>query len=391
MEQEKKQRARRIWPAVLITALATLLAAALALFLLLGRDGLALMQGFVIIRTQYVGECDLGEVADAGLDAMVTAMGDRWSYHMDAEAYEAQQARRSNSYVGIGVTVTYTEGEGMNILSVAADSPAEEAGLLAGERIVAVDGASILTQEGYDANPVTGESGTAVTLDVVDAAGETRQVTLTRASIASVSVTGELLEGDIALVTIANFYSSTADQFRQTVEDLQTQGARGFIFDLRNNPGGYVSELTEMLDFLLPEGPIFTSEPRYGAKRVEESDAACVDAPFVVLVNADSYSAAEFFAAQLRESAQAWIVGEVTSGKGYSQNTFPLLNGGAMNISTARYSTGNGVSLVGTGLTPDDTLSLTEEEDLLLDAGALDHGEDEQLQRVLEHMEQELS
>ena len=160
---------------------------------------------------------------------------------------------------------------------------------------------------------------------------------------------------------------------------------------MRNDGGGYVRELTQMLGFLLPEGPVFQSSPRWGSATVIESDADCIDLPFGVLVNGQSYSAAELFAAQLRESAGALIVGEVTSGKGYSQRTFPLLNGGALGLSTARYSTGSGVSLIGTGLTPDVEVSLTEEEAAKLAAGQLAPEEDPQLQALIDQMERQMT
>ena len=143
-----------------------------------------------------------------------------------------------------------------------------------------------------------------------------------------------------------------------------------------------------MLDFLLPEGAVFQSTPRWGFASAIRSDADCIGLPFGVLVNGASYSAAELFAAQLKESAGAPIVGELTSGKGYSQNTFPLLNGGAIGLSTARYSTGSGVSLIGTGITPDVEVSLTEEENRMLKAGQLLPEADRQLQALIQWMEQ---
>ena len=137
---------------------------------------------------------------------------------------------------------------------------------------------------------------------------------------------------------------------------------------MRDNGGGYLEQLTDMLDFLLPEGPIFISRDRAGHESVTESDAACVDLPMAVLVNENTYSAAEFFAAELQEREVAVIVGTPTSGKGYSQQTFPLPGGGAMSISTAAYFTGNGTSLIGTGLTLDREVELDGEGDAQLEA-----------------------
>ena len=178
--------------------------------------------------------------------------------------------------------------------------------------------------------------------------------------------------------------SGTADLVRQGVEELQAQGARALVFDLRNNPGGYVTELTEILDFLLPEGTIFISRTNDGEETVYTSDAACVDLPMAVLVNAESYSAAEFFAAELREAAGAVVAGEQTSGKGYSQMLFTLADGSAISLSTARYYTGSGISLIGTGVTPEPLVALSQEEAQRLLAGTLSPEEDPQLQSALE-------
>ena len=144
-----------------------------------------------------------------------------------------------------------------------------------------------------------------------------------------------------------------------------------------------MDELTALLDYLLPEGDIFRSETKAGTKRVVTSDADCVDLPMAVLVNGSTYSAAELFAAQLQEMDRGVIVGEPTFGKGFSQQTFPLLYGGAINLSTARYYTGGGVCLIGTGLTLDREVALTEEQSAALSSGALAPEDDPQLQAAI--------
>ena len=173
------------------------------------------------------------------------------------------------------------------------------------------------------------------------------------------------------------------------MDELQQQGAKALIFDVRSNPGGYVSELTQILDDLLPEGVIFRTTAYNGKEKEYTSDASCVDLPMAVLVNADSYSAAEFLAAQLQESAGAAVVGEQTSGKGYSQMLFDLPDGSAMGLSTARYFTGSGKSLIGTGLTPDPQVSLTQAQQRDLLMGKLAHEDDAQLQAAIQTLRQE--
>ncbi len=223
-----------------------------------------------------------------------------------------------------------------------------------------------------------------VTLEVEGTDGVRRTVEVTRAQIHGITAAWTMLDGQVGLVTIQSFYAGTADLVKQGVNELVDQGAQALVFDVRNNPGGYVSELTEILDFLLPEGDIFIERTVDGEEIVYSSDAACVDLPMAVLVNSESYSAAEFLAAQLRESVGAVVAGEQTSGKGYSQVLFDLPNGSSIGLSTARYYTGGGVSLIGTGLNPDPAVSLSQEDQEKLLAGTLAPQEDAQLQAALQ-------
>lgn len=356
-------------PVTMLLTAGVLLAVFYGIF---GKEGLSLLEGLYLVNSRFVGEYDETQVVDSALSGMVDGLGDRWSYYLTEEEYEAQNQRRTNQYVGIGVTVNYESEDGLTIVEVTEGGPAEAAGLQGGEVITAVDGFSLAGEARYEgAERIQGEEGTTVTLEVLGTDGETRTVEVTRASLDSDPVTAKMLEGNVGYVALANFYDHSADRLKEEVTRLQEEGAEALVFDMRNNGGGYLSELTEMLDLLLPEGPIFISRDRAGNEEVTQSDAACVDLPMAVLVNANTYSAAEFFAAELQEQGVAVIVGEPTSGKGYSQQTFALPHGGAMAISTGAYFTGNGTSLIGTGLTLDREVYLTDEGDAQLEA-ALD-------------------
>lgn len=383
--REKRFSRWQLIAAVLGGALAALAAAALAAYLLIGPQALTLLQGFGVVRTRFVGDYDPAAAVDSALAGMVDGLGDRWSHYLTAEEYEAQNQRRTNSYVGVGVTVGYEDPKGLVILAVLEASPAAEAGLAAGEIITAVDGQSIAGEDRYEGGQaILGEEGTPVSLTVETPVGAVREVSLTRAALETEPVHYELLDGGVGYVKLENFYSHSAEKLIGAVDDLTRQGAKALVFDMRDNGGGYVGELTDMLDRLLPEGVIFRTQSRDGPEERVESDAQCVEIPMAVLVNADTYSAAEFFAAELREAAGAAVVGVETSGKGYSQQAISLLGGGAMNISTARYYTGNGISLIGTGVSLDAEVALTAEKEAALRAGTLAHADDEQLQKALE-------
>ena len=349
--------------AVVLTAAVVLAAGAVVMnHLLGGAGGRSLLEAWRLINTRFVGEYDGDAVVDGALEGMVAALGDRWSYTLTEEELAAQNQRRTNQYVGIGVTVSYENEAGLEILEVTPGGPAEAAGLRPGEVLTAVDGTSLAGEARYEgAGLIQGEAGTAVTLEVLGTDGDTRTVEVERAGIETDPVESGMLAGDVGYVALANFYDNSAQRLEEAVEALMDQGARALVFDMRDNGGGYLHELTDMLDFLLPEGPVFISRDRAGNESVTTSDASCVDLPMAVLVNANTYSAAEFFAAELQERGAAVVVGEPTSGKGYSQQTFTLPYGGAVNISTGAYFTGSGASLIGTGLTLDAEVYNTDD------------------------------
>ena len=387
MAETTRETKRRL-PSFVVVLISVVTTAALllgAFALLMGRNGLAVVEGWVLAKWVFVEEdADLQKASDGALSGMIHALGDQWSYYVDEESYEGLVTRRTNRYVGIGVTVNRTDERGLYIVAVVANSPAEEGGLLPGEIITSVEGVSAAGED-YDTamDLIPGEEGEKRTLTVLDAAGAEREVVLVLKSIPVEVASGKLLDSGVGVVRLKNFDSDAYTEFKRVTDNLVEQGAQMLVFDMRGNGGGYVSELTQILDYLLPEGTVFQKDPRWGRAEKSESDESRIDLPFAVLVDENSYSAAELFAAQLRESADAIIVGEVTSGKGYSQRLYHLLNGGGIGISTSTYCTGGGVSLIGTGITPDTVLSLTDEQEALRGAGALEPENDPQLQEAI--------
>lgn len=341
-----------------------------------------------LIQERFIGEVDVTAMEDAAADAMVEALGDRWSYYIPASEYSAYQDRMNNSYVGIGITITVREDEsGFNIVQVAAGGPAEEAGLLAGDILTGANGQSLA---GSDTNAagelIRGEEGTTVEITVLRD-GEERTFAVERRTIRTAVATGVMLEGNVGLVTIVNFNNNCADETIAVIEDLVSQGAEALIFDVRNNPGGYKRELVAVLDYLLPAGPLFRSLDYLGRETVDESGESCLDIPMAVLVNEDSYSAAEFFAAAIREYEAGFIAGTQTSGKGYFQTTIPLNDGSAVGLSVGKYFTPNGVSLADEGgLVPDVTVEVDGETYDAIYAGTLDPAEDPQIQAALDRL-----
>ena len=333
-----------------------------------------------LLDRYYIGEMDEKTVEDAAAEAMVDALADRWSHYQSAEEYALYQDAMSNSYVGVGITISLREdGQGLDILEITPDSPAQTAGVQTGDRLIAVDGTSILGMSTTEVGTlVKGKEGTFVTLTLVRQQKEL-ELSVERRRINSVVTTGQMLPDGIGLITITNFDDRCAEETIAVIEDLRSQGAEALIFDVRNNPG-YKREMVELLDYLLPEGPLFRTEDYRGKEQVDTSDANCLEMPMTVIVNLHSYSAAEFFAAALHEYDAATVVGEKTYGKGYFQNTFALKDGSAVTLSIGKYYTPNGESLAGVGLMPDVEIPLTDEETAALVSGTLPIEQDPQIQ-----------
>ena len=336
-----------------------------------------------LIDQVYIGEADQNVMEDAAAAAMVEAVGDRWSHYMTAEEFLSYQETMQNAYVGVGITITQLESGYIEIQKVEADGPAEEAGILAGDVIVAVAGQDISQMTIDEVKTlVRGEENT--TVDMTLQREENRfTVTVTRRTIKSIVAEGKMLEGNIGLITIANFDDRCAEETIAAIESLTAQGAKGLIFDVRYNPGGYKHELVKLLDYILPEGPLFRSVDYNGKETVDESDANCLDIPMVVLVNGDSYSAAEFFAAALSEYEVAKLVGLPTTGKGRFQSTYKLQDGSAVTISVGKYCTPKGVDLTDVGLAPDVTVEVDDATYMNIYYKLVPPEEDPQIQAAL--------
>ena len=337
-----------------------------------------------LIEERFIGESDRTAMEDAAAAAMVDSLGDEWSYYIPAASYQSHVERMNNAYVGVGITITVREdGTGVDVLKVNEGGPAEEAGMLPGDIIVAVDGTDIA---GMDTDTlgllVKGEENTQVVLTVLRN-GSSIDLTVTRKKVLTPVATYQMLEQGIGLVTITNFDDRCFEETKRSIEALLDQGATALIFDVRNNPGGYKHELVALLDYLLPEGPLFRSEDYRGYLSVDESDADCLEIPMAVLVNGASYSAAEFFAAALWEYEAAVVVGQQTYGKGYFQTTIVLNDGSAVGLSVGKYTTPNGVSLAGVGITPDVVVEIDEETDWMIYAGVLEAELDPQIQAAV--------
>ena len=337
-----------------------------------------------LIENRFIGEADSQTLEDAAAAAMVKATGDRWSYYISAKDYDAHREQEENAYVGVGITIQPQEDDsGFLIIMVADGGPAKEAGIEVNDLLIGVEDQDIrgMTTDEVGAL-VKGEEGTKVSLTVMRK-GEHMTLSVERRRIEQPVAEGEMLEDGIGLVKINNFDARCAEETISAIEKLRTEGAKKLILDVRNNPGGFADELVKLLDYLLPEGDLFRSVSFDGKEQVDTSDENFLDMPMAVLVNGDSYSAAEFFAAALQEYEAAVVVGEPTVGKGYYQQTIPLGDGSAVALSTGKYFTPKGNSLADKGVIPTVRVDVDEETAAAIYYGTLSAGEDPQLQAAI--------
>lgn len=308
----------------------------------------------------YYDSYDTEDIQDAIYKGTLDGLGDPYSVYYTAEEYEDLQVSTGGNYYGIGAGLTQdAKTMEVTILKVYEDTPAEEAGLKNGDQILMVDDIQATSMElSALVKQIRGEEGTQVHLEIYrESANETLEFDVERRNVELRSVSGELLDNNIGYIQISEFQSKTAEQFEEVLGELEEQGMEGLVVDLRDNPGGLVTSVVQILDDILPTGTLVYTEDKYGNRDTYSSDATCLDCPIVVLVNENSASASEIFAGAIKDYDYGTLVGTTTFGKGIVQTVFPLENGAAIKITTAKYFTPNGNNIHGTGIEPDEEIA----------------------------------
>ena len=318
------------------------------------------------IRENYYGEINENKLSDGLMKGYVSGVGDKYSRYLTAAEYLTEKNENSGELVGLGLTLAEDASGYMRISEIMDDSPANDSGLLTGDIITFIDGLDVKEagfSEAMDA--MRGTEGSPVTL-TVRRDGKDEEYSFVRRSIEIKTVKSEMLGSQIGYIKITGFKQNTPDQFIAALEKLTTNGAKSLIFDLRDNEGGLITALQECVDPLLPEGVIATAEYKDGhTETILYSDDSELDLPMVTIVNSNTASAAELFAASLRDFGKAPVVGSQTYGKGVMQETNEMDNGGAVILTVAKYSTTVSECYDGIGLTPDYQV---ENEDEKVDA-----------------------
>lgn len=306
------------------------------------------------VRENFYGDIDENNINDGILKGYISGLNDRYSRYLTADEFVDEKSENAGEMTGLGFTLEENENGYIRIAEVMPDSPVSETDIKPDDFIVAVNGADVL-EMGFDKSieSMSGTDGEQITV-TVRRDGTDRDYTLTRRHIDVVTVTGEMLENNVGYIKISGFKQNTSQQFSEILEKLKNDGAKGIIFDVRENGGGLLTSLEKCLDPLLPEGVIATAEYSDGhTETIVNSDETETNLPMVVLVNGHTASAAELFAASLKDFGKAELVGSQTYGKGVMQTTTELSNGGAVVLTIAEYKTSVSECYDGVGLTPD--------------------------------------
>lgn len=344
-----------------------------------------------IIDQYFLFDEDTQKVEDGIYAGLMAGLEDPYSVYYSKESYKKLKENTTGVYYGIGVMVSQDRTTGViTVVKVFKDTPGFEAGMQPGDLLYKVEGEEVT---GVDLDLVVskyikGAEGTKVKLTVLHPdSREYEDMEIERKKIETPTVEHRMMEDQIGYIVVSQFDDVTPAQFKAAIDDLQQQGMKKMIVDLRSNPGGVLDSVVDMLDYVLPDGLlVYTADKDGKGDKYYSKDGHEVDLPMVVLVNGNSASASEVFAGAIRDFKWGKLVGTTTFGKGIVQNLMPLGDGTAVKLTVAHYFTPSGFDLHGKGLEPDVEVELNEE---LKTKAVIEPEEDNQLQKAVEVLKSE--
>ena len=335
-----------------------------------------------MIDEEYLGEISTDKLEEGVYAGLIYGLGDVYSRYYTKDEYEQESVTTEGSYVGIGVAMQkYTAG-GVQIVECYKGSTAEEAGVKVDDVITAINGEDITDTELQDVvSMIKDNEDKDVVLTVQRKGEDTQEITVKVSNVELPSVFGEMLDENTGYIQITEFKGVTVEQYEEVFADLKEQGMERLVVDLRDNPGGLLNVVCDILRDILPEGLIVYTEDKNGNRSEETCDGKNpLDMPLAVLVNGNSASASEIFAGAVKDYGIGTIVGTTTYGKGVVQSIRQLSDGSAVKLTIANYYTPKGNSINKTGILPDVEVELSPE---LLNQEEITHEEDNQLQAAL--------
>lgn len=339
-----------------------------------------------LVDESYSGDIDMDDLQEGLYRGYIDGLGDKYSVYYDEDETKALMQSTSGEFGGIGALFSQDKDtKVITFLKVYEGSGAEEAGFKVDDILYKVDGKDISGEDLSEVvSKIRGDEGTTVELTVLRGDdGEEYTATVTRKIVQTDTVYHEMKEDKIGYIQVTEFDDVTTDQYKEALEDLENQGMKGLVVDLRNNPGGNVDTVTDMLDLMLPEGTTLSIKDKQGKESVYESDDEHqFTKPLVVLVNENSASASEIFSGAIQTFGTGEVVGTTTYGKGVVQQIFDLKDGTSVKLTIAEYLIAGQFGINGKGVTPD--VEVQYEKD------AQNPDRDNQLEKALEEVKNKL-
>lgn len=312
------------------------------------------------IETNFYKDIPEEKVQEGVLYGLFASLDDPYSIYMNKDEYKDFNEQSSGTYGGIGIRVTSGRGDFITIISPIEGTPGERAGLKSGDKIIEVDGVEVFSETMDEAIDIMkGEPNTDVTIKI-KRGKDIFDVSITRELIILESVKSRIIDNKYGLIRITMFDNKVSNEFNADLEALLDRNIEGLIIDLRNNPGGSLSEVVKIADKILGEQLIVYTENRNGVSEEFESDADKLDLPITVLVNEGSASASEILTGAIQDSKSGTIIGKTTFGKGIVQTVIPLVDGTAVKLTTSQYFTPNGRYIHDIGIDPDIEVNMEE-------------------------------
>lgn len=318
-----------------------------------------------VLESFYFGDVDDETAKDNIYKAYLSSYGDKYTMYYTADEYKALKESTNGKFYGIGAVCQLSGEGGVLLVDVYDNGAGYQAGLRSGDRVVNVDGRDITDMELSSAAAlIKGDKGTSVTLEVIRGT-ERLTFSAVRDAVEAKTVSYTLLDNNIGYLSISQFEEVTTKQFKAAVEDLQSQGMKGLVIDIRNNPGGLLDTVVGMLKYMLPDGLIVYTEDKQGnRKEYKGQDNDEFNLPLAVIVNGNSASASEIFAGAIQDYGKGTIIGTQTYGKGIVQTVKPLTDGSAIKFTIAKYFTPKGQDIHGKGVTPDMVVEYDTDADV---------------------------
>lgn len=318
-----------------------------------------------VLESFYFGDVDDETAKDNIYKAYLSSYGDKYTMYYTADEYKALKESTNGKFYGIGAVCQLSGEGGVLLVDVYDNGAGYQAGLRSGDRVVNVDGRDITDMELSSAVAlIKGDKGISVTLEVIRGT-ERLTFSAVRDAVEAKTVSYTLLDNNIGYLSISQFEEVTTKQFKAAVEDLQSQGMKGLVIDIRNNPGGLLDTVVGMLKYMLPDGLIVYTEDKQGnRKEYKGQDNDEFNLPLAVIVNGNSASASEIFAGAIQDYGKGTIIGTQTYGKGIVQTVKPLTDGSAIKFTIAKYFTPKGQDIHGKGVTPDMVVEYDTDADV---------------------------